>query len=169
MLTAQRLRNALSYDRTTGIFRWKISRGGAVAGAVAGTPTYRGYLHIRIDRRVYSAGRLAWLYVTGKWPVSAINYINGDRSDIRCANLREATRSQWRASVRSKNKLGARGVWVSKSDRYVAQIRFMGKLKYLGSFDTVDEAKAAYEKQQKSTSENLRKHDHVPASQFHRL
>jgi hypothetical protein len=27
MLTAQRLRKVLSYDRTTGIFRWKVSRG----------------------------------------------------------------------------------------------------------------------------------------------
>ena len=146
MLTAQRLRSALSYDRKTGIFRWKISRRGAVAGAVTGTPTYRGYLHISIDRRVYSAGRLAWLYVTGKWPASGINYINGVRSDIRWANLREATHSQCRVISRTKNKLGARGVWLSKSDRYIAQMRFMGKLRYLGSFDTVDEAKAAYEK-----------------------
>ena len=44
------------------------------------------------------------------------------------------------------NKLGARGIWLSKSDRYVAQIRVMGKLRYLGSFDTVDDAKAAYKK-----------------------
>ena len=127
MLTAQRLRSALSYDRKTGIFRWKISRRGAVAGAVTGTPTYRGYLHISIDRRVYSAGRLAWLYVTGKWPASGINYINGVRSDIRWANLREATHSQCRAISRTKNKLGARGVWLSKSDRYVAQIRIHGQ------------------------------------------
>ena len=91
-------------------------------------------------------GRLAWLYVTGKWPVPEINYINGDRTDIRWANLREATRSQNRASSRSKNKLGARGISLSKSGRYVAQIKFMGKLRYLGSFNTVREAKAAYKK-----------------------
>lgn len=60
--------------------------------------------------------------------------------------LREATRSQNSARHRAKNKLGARGIWLSKSDRYVAQIRLMGKLRYLGSFDTVGEAKAAYEK-----------------------
>jgi hypothetical protein len=126
-----------------------------VAGGVTGTPTHRGYLHIGIGRRVYSAGRLAWLYVTGKWPVSRINYINGDRSDIRCANLREATHSQCRVISRTKNKLGARGVWLSKSDRYVAQIRFMGKLRYLGSFETVDEAKAAYEKAAKKHFEEF--------------
>jgi hypothetical protein len=147
MLTAQRLRKVLSYDRTTGIFRWKILRAGnAVAGAIAGCLTHRGYLYIRIDRRSYSGGRLAWLYVTGKWPVPEIGYINGDPSDMRWANLREATRSQNRARTRSKNKLGARGIWLSKSDRYVAQIKFMGKLRYLGSFNTIREAKAAYER-----------------------
>ena len=141
MLTAQRLRNALSYDRTTGIFRWKISR-----GALLRVPLLTGvtFTFALIDGFIRRAALLA---LCNRQMASFCNqYINGDRSDIRCANLREATRSQCRASVRSKNKLGARGVWVSKSDRYVAQIRFMGKLKYLESFDTVDEAKAAYEK-----------------------
>ena len=142
MLTAQRLRNALSYDRTTGIFRRKISRWPALLRV----PLLTGvtFTFALIDGFIRRAALLA---LCNRQVASFCNqYINGDRSDIRCANLREATRSQCRASVRSKNKLGARGVWVSKSDRYVAQIRFMGKLKYLESFDTVDEAKAAYEK-----------------------
>jgi len=145
MLTAQRLRNALSYDRTKGIFRWKISRG-ALWPALLRVPLLTGvtFTFALIDGFIRRAALLA---LCNRQVASFCNqYINGDRSDIRCANLREATRSQCRASVRSKNKLGARGVWVSKSDRYVAQIRFMGKLKYLESFDTVDEAKAAYEK-----------------------
>ena len=132
--------------------------GGTAAGTVADSPTPRGYLYISIVRRVYSGGRLAWLYVTGKWPVHEISYINRDRTDIRWTNLREATRSQNSARHRAKNKLGARGIWLSKSDTYVAQIRLMGKLRYLGSFDAVGEAKAAYEKAAKELSENLRRH-----------
>ena len=50
--------------------------GGTAAGTVADSPTPRGYLYISIVRRVYSGGRLAWLYVTGKWPVHEISYIN---------------------------------------------------------------------------------------------
>ena len=46
---------------------------------------------IRIDGRLYFAGRLAWLYMKGTWPKQRINCINGDRSDIRWANLREMT------------------------------------------------------------------------------
>jgi hypothetical protein len=146
MLTAQRLRKVLSYERTTGIFRWKISRGPVVVGAVAGAANDRGYRQIRIDRRVYSAGRLAWLYVTGEWPAGDIIYINHDRTDTRWANLREATRSQNGARRLYKNKLGVRGIWLSKSDRYVAQFRLLGKRKYLGTFNTVAEARVAYEK-----------------------
>src|SRR5215468_9579313 len=95
MLTAKRLRKVLSYAPTTGIFRWKVSAGSrAPLGAIAGARNGRGYHQIRIGGRPYSASRLAWLYMTGKWPNSEISYINGKPSDTRWANLREATSSE---------------------------------------------------------------------------
>ena len=95
MFTARRLRKVLSYAPTTGIFRWKVSAGSrAPVGAIAGARNGRGYHQIRIGGRPYSASRLAWLYMTGKWPNSEISYINGKPSDTRWANLREATSSQ---------------------------------------------------------------------------
>jgi hypothetical protein len=95
MLTAKRLRKVLSYAPTTGIFRWKVSTGSrAPVGAIAGARNGRGYHQIRIGGRPYSASRLAWLYMTGKWPNSEISYINGKPSDTRWANLREVTSSQ---------------------------------------------------------------------------
>jgi hypothetical protein len=94
MLTPKRLRNVLSYAPTTGIFRWKVSASSrASVGSVAGAKNGRGYHQIRIGGRPYSASRLAWLYMTGKWPNSEISYINGKPSDTRWANLREATSS----------------------------------------------------------------------------
>ena len=78
MLTANRLRKVLSYAPTTGIFRWKMSPSSrAPVGAIAGAKNGRGYRQIRIDGRPYSASRLAWLYMTGKWPNSEISYLNG--------------------------------------------------------------------------------------------
>jgi HNH endonuclease len=62
----------------------------------------RGYHQIRIGGRPYSASRLAWLYMTGKWPNSEISYINGKPSDTRWANLREVTSSQNRSRPKSK-------------------------------------------------------------------
>ena len=94
MLTAKRLRNILSYAPTTGIFRWKVSASSrAPVGSIAGAKNGRGYHQIRIGGRPYSASRLAWFYMTGKWPNSEISYLNGKPSDTRWANLREATSS----------------------------------------------------------------------------
>jgi HNH endonuclease len=103
MLTAKRLRDVLSYAPTTGIFRWKVSASSrAPVGAIAGAKNGRGYHQIRIGGRPYSASRLAWLYMTGKWPNSEISYINGKPSDTRWANLRKATSSQSRNRPKSK-------------------------------------------------------------------
>src|SRR5262249_23638360 len=103
MLTASRLRKTLSYAPTTGIFRWKISTSTrAPVGTIAGAQNGRGYRQIRIDRQPYSASRLAWLYMTGKWPNSEISYINGKPSHTRWANLREATSSQNHSRLKKK-------------------------------------------------------------------
>ena len=103
MMTVKRLRKVLSYAPTTGIFRWKVSAGSrAPGGAIAGAKNGRGYHQIRIGGRPYSASRLAWLYMTGKWPNSEISYINGKPSDTRWANLREATSSQNRSRPKTK-------------------------------------------------------------------
>jgi hypothetical protein len=103
MLTAKRLRRVLSYAPTTGIFRWKVSASSrALVGAIAGAKNGRGYHQIRIGGRPYSASRLAWLYMTGKWPNSEISYINGKPSDTRWANLREAPSSQNRNRPKRK-------------------------------------------------------------------
>ena len=103
MLTAKRLRKVLSYAPTTGIFRWKVSASSrAPVGAIAGAKNGRGYHQIRIGGRPYSASRLAWLYMTGKWPNSEISYVNGKPSDTRWTNLREATSSQNRNRPKRK-------------------------------------------------------------------
>src|SRR4029453_4351227 len=103
MFTAKPLRKILSYAPATGIFRWKVSASSrAPVGATAGAKNGRGYRQIRIDGRAYSASRLAWLYMTGKWPNSEISYINDKPSDTRWANLQEAPSSQRRRRPKRK-------------------------------------------------------------------
>ena len=90
MLTAKRLRKLLNYDPATGVFRWRVNRRGPVnAGDVAGCRGHKGYHQIRVEGTVYQSGRLAWLYMTGKWPKLEIGYIDRNTSDTRWANLRE--------------------------------------------------------------------------------
>ena len=144
-LSANRLRKLLSYAPTTGVFRWRMHRGRNKVGTVAGTiHPPKGYRVICVDGRIYRANRLAWLYMTGKWPKLEIGYINHKTSDTRWANLRAMTHSQRGAISRRRNKLGVRGVWITTSGKYAARIKVAGKKKYLGLFDTIEKASAAY-------------------------
>ena len=151
-LSANRLRKVLNYDPATGVFRWRVPKGPSIVGTVAGSiHRPKGYRAICIDGKIYRANRLAWLYMTGKWPKLEIGYINRRSSDTRWANLREMTPSQRRANSRIRNKLGVRGVWITKSGKYVARIRVAGKRKYLGLFETIEKASVAYTRAAKDT------------------
>ena len=142
-LTAEHLREVLSYDPSTGVFTWRKARPKVRAGMVAGGDC-RGYTVIRIDLVLYQAHRLAWLYVHGRWPKELIDHINGNPSDNRLCNLPEATQSQnmGNARLRKKSKSGFKGVRSSCS-KWIA---YLGghKYKHLGTFDTPEEAHAAY-------------------------
>jgi hypothetical protein len=148
MVTYERLRELLDYDPETGVFRWKIYRNGrAKVGYIAGGFDKCGHRRIAIDGRFYPSHRLAWLYQTGKWPVALIDHINMVPDDNRFCNLREATKSQngWNTGKRSDNTSGFKGVtWAKNVRRWMAQIQVHGKNKHLGTFDTPEQAHAAY-------------------------
>ena len=83
-LSATRLREVLSYHPATGIFRWRGAGNPHVkADQVAGCARSRGPVVICVDRKLYRANRLAWLYMTGKWPKFEVGFINRNASDIR--------------------------------------------------------------------------------------
>lgn len=145
LITVQRLRELLTYDPETGVFTWRVQRSQCRAGQPAGTLTY-GYLHIRVEGRIYSAHRLAWLYVTGDWPRAFVDHINRDRSDNRWTNLREANKSQNNANsdVRESSRTRIKGVQTTKRGRYRSKIKVNGRQHYLGTFDSEHEASQAY-------------------------
>ena len=61
-ITIERVNELLDYDRNTGVFRWKQSRGKAKAGDVAGHVQF-GYKKVSIDRLQIKLHRLAWFIV----------------------------------------------------------------------------------------------------------
>lgn len=93
--TAEEAREFLSYDPETGILRQKKRRSWRHrVGDIAGMIENDGYRRIGFFGRKYSAHRLAFLIMTGRWPTLFIDHKNRDRSDNRWANLIEVTQSQ---------------------------------------------------------------------------
>jgi len=147
-LTADRLCELLSYCPETGEFRWKVYRcPNARAGDVAGNLCPRGYIKIKIDKKLYRAHRLAWLFVRGCWPDDELDHRNGIRCDNRIDNLRAATHAQNhqnRAPDRG-NKSRRLGVsWSRRSEKWCAHICVNREKKYLGAFDCPEKASEAY-------------------------
>lgn len=147
-LTAEELRRLLDYDAETGVFTWLISpRNSIPTGSKAGNHGANGYVRISVDGRLYLAHRLAWLHVHGEWPPHEIDHVNGDKSDNRIANLRRATRSQNCANKRSRrdNVSGVKGVqWFERNQKWGARICIDGQTQFLGLFDRLEDAAAAY-------------------------
>lgn len=147
-LSADELRQRVSYDPATGAFTWLIRRG-VKAGAVPGSESQHGYLVITINRQKFYAHRLAWLYMKGELPECEIDHKDGDGLNNRFTNLRKATLSQNQrnSKMKSNNTTGFKGVFVDRrfQDRpYRARIFVNGKTLNLGRFGTAAEASAAY-------------------------
>lgn len=145
-LTAQRLRSLLDYDAASGALTNKVHRGVARAGAQAGALHKDGCIVVRVDRRLYKAHRLAWLYAHGRWPTGEIDHIDGNRQNNSLCNLRDVARRVNQENVRTARSDNASGVLgVNKrGGSYRARIRLGGRYVVLGSFPTVDQAHAVY-------------------------
>ena len=156
MLTQSRLKELLSYDHETGIFIRISSPKSTNIGKTVGTIKNNGYIQILVDKKLYHAHRLAWLYIYGDFPINQIDHINGIRNDNKISNLRLATDSQNKQNrcIGSTNTSGFFGVDFSKSNgRYRARIRLNNKRIFLGYFGTVEEAGSAYHKAKRELHE----------------
>lgn len=152
------VRECLNYDAETGDFRWLQRPGGHFkdarvwkmwnttwAGKSAGCRAPAGYILVGIDRKLFYAHRLAWLWTHGRWPDRHIDHVNGDKSDNRLCNLREATYAENNCNtVRpSHNTTGFKGV-SKHQGKHRAVIQHRGRHHFLGYFATAEEAHEAY-------------------------
>jgi hypothetical protein len=144
MTDIARICELLHYDPETGDFTWRARSGNVLAGSVAGGISKKGYRRIRVDRQAFMAHRLAWLMSHGAWPPEQIDHINGCRDDNRISNLRLATLAENQQNVKKGwGKCPLQGI-ENRKGRFRAVIRASGKRYSLGTFDTPEEAAAAY-------------------------
>jgi hypothetical protein len=146
-LTARRARALLSYNRKTGILRWKISNSNrAQVGAVAGCLTRYGYITLGIDGKLYQAHRVAWLIVHGSWPKGELDHEDTVKHHNWIKNLRPATRPQnnINRTPPKNNTSGFKGVGFHKqAGKWRAFITVDGKQRALGLFATREAAASA--------------------------
>lgn len=147
-ITEQELKSLLTYCPNTGEFRWKVSRNGFVqSGRLAGSKNSSGYVVIMIHKKSQQAHRLAWLYMTGEWPILDIDHADMNKTNNKWENLRQATRAQniSNRGVGKNNSLGIKGVSYHKViKKYTAQLRHNRKIVFQGYFKTAEEARDAY-------------------------
>ena len=133
-MNQQRLKELLSYDPDTGVFTW-VKRLNNTAGAF---DAY-GYVVIRVDKILYKAHRLAWLYTFGEFPAGNLDHINQIKNDNRISNLRVVNQSQ-----NIQNLASVKGVsWDKEREKWCARIKVMYKTIHLGRFTEKDDAIAA--------------------------
>lgn len=157
MITQTRLKELLDYDPETGVFTWRVQTSNYIRiGDVAGMIDVHGYCVIGVDRKLYKAHRLAWVYTYSIIPDKMqIDHINGNTKDNRIDNLRCVTcvvNQQNQRKARCDNTSGFLGVH-PYGKGWRARIMVNGKDKYLGTFPTPELAHEAYLKAKRELHE----------------
>lgn len=143
------------YDPLTGIFTHLNPKGrGVKVGDKAGYVDTKGYNIITYKCKQYRAARVAWFYMTGKWPINEIDHKDTNPSNDVFSNLREATSTQQKINrnIRSDNTSGVKGVsYDKKRNKFEAYIFVNKKKVNLGVFNTKEEATLTRKLAEKTT------------------
>lgn len=145
--TIERIRQVLAYEPDTGILRWRITSGRAIAGNEAGClDKSTGYIRVRVDKTFILAHHICWALTYGCWP-ERLDHRHGKAAGNGIENLRECTQSQNLGNMErpKHNTSGIKGVSFHKdTGQWLAQIGINGKKTYLGIRPTKEAAAALY-------------------------
>lgn len=148
-ITQDRVRELLSYDPLTGIFRWRFNRGKMKAGDMAGGSQRKNkklYVQIVVDGQHISGHRLAFVYMTGSLPCGEVDHIDGNGMNNAWSNLRDVDHGANLKNMcrRSDNTSGHTGVsWRKGRNVWRAYIKTPDGIHNLGSFRHLSDAVSA--------------------------
>lgn len=139
------------FTYSDGFLYRKKNGGGHRAGTMVGWLTAcngKPYWKANVYGKTMYVHRIVFLLHHGYLP-KIIDHIDGDSTNNRIENLREATQHQncANAILSRANTSGYKGVTFDKRrKRWIAQVHVHGKNKNLGCFKDIEDAAAAYAK-----------------------
>lgn len=163
----ERLRQLVSYDAATGFLYWKprfprdfmCTEVRQCRAAKVWNARYslrridsrmsdgRVIVHFNLGRRFRTQGaRVAWAIYYGAWPEKFVDHIDGDCTNDRIENLRQATVSENNRNkkINSKNTSGKVGVtFYKRTGKWRAWIKIDGRTHSLGYFAEKQDAISA--------------------------
>ena len=147
----ERLQELFRYDAETGsLIRLTRPCNAVQVGDKAGykkSDGFSSYWIVKVDGKSYPVHAIAWKMAYGKDPADGfdIHHGEGGSLDNRLQNLEAIThRANTSKEKTQKSGLPAGVVFHKKAKRYQAQASLNGKYKYLGLYDTPEQAHQAY-------------------------
>lgn len=140
------LKEVFRYNSRTGQLQWrkKQKAGAPSQTGQIGKPNKLGYRKVHAFGQGMFVHRVVWKMHYGQDPgENLVDHINGDPSDNRIKNLRLVSH---RGNARNRQKLpksGFRNVSVLNTGMFVARMQVKGRVHYIGTFPTPEQASEA--------------------------
>lgn len=141
------LRKDFKYEPDTGNL-YRVTKNGKTR--LCASKCTQGYLRVKYKKSCYKASRIVWCIVTGVDPGwLTIDHINRQRSDNRFSNLRLADHylQKQNRGILTTSTTGLKGAFRNNrkcGKPFRSAIMRNGSRISLGTFDTAEEAHAAY-------------------------
>jgi HNH endonuclease/AP2 domain len=142
-VSIKRLHELFEYDTETGFLIRK--KGGRRGVLIKASKIRRKKIYI--DGNEYSMHTVCFAHYNKYWAPVLVDHKDGDISNTKPDNLREATHTQNQQNIIRSNPHGYKGVtWRNRKKKpWLSKIRIDGVRINLGSFATAYEAAVAYE------------------------
>ena len=128
------------FDYKDGHLYWKVAKQSIKIGDQFGCLRNYGYIVGNFDCKYSRAHRLIFMWHYGFLP-KEIDHIDGNPSNNRIENLRQANRSEngMNQKLNSRNTSGVKGVtWKKDKQKWHARVKVNKKNKHLGYFDDLE-------------------------------